>query len=262
MPLPRPTGRLSVEALAGAAPGAERPFLRGITFDLPPGESLGIIGPSAAGKSMLARMLVGVWPSLAGHVRLDGADLSQWGSEQVGPFVGYLPQDIELLNGSVSDNIARFRDPDPALVVAAAQKAGVHDMVLRLPKGYDTVIGEGGCQLSGGQRQRVGLARALYADPVLVVLDEPNSNLDGEGDQALAAALAEMKESGQTLVIISHRPAALARVDRILVLKEGQIEAIGPRDEILGRILRPVSNPQMSTVRVKPSAVWSASAES
>ncbi len=236
MKLPAPLGAISVEGLVAAPPGVQKPVIQGISFALPKGEVLGIIGPSAAGKSTLARLLVGVWSPLAGHVRLDGADVYQWDAEELGPHIGYLPQDVELFDGTVSDNIARFYTPDHERIVAAARQAGVHDMILRLPDGYDTVIGEGGGVLSGGQRQRIALARALYGEPALIVLDEPNSNLDGEGEEALRAAIAELKQQGKTVVIIAHRPSIISIVDKILVLQQGRVAMFGAPAEVLPQV--------------------------
>ena len=241
MALPAPSGRLAVEVGSAGPPGLTKPVLRRINLALEPGEALGVIGPSAAGKSSLARLLVGVWKPQSGHVRLDGADVYDWNPVELGPHVGYLPQDVELFDGSVADNIARFTEADPAAVVAAAQRAGVHEMILQLPDGYDTIIGESGGVLSGGQRQRIALARALFGPPALVVLDEPNSNLDSEGEAALHEAIAWLKSEGRTVVIISHRPNILNQVDKILLLREGRIEELGPAQEILAKLTRPVA---------------------
>lgn len=238
--LPDPHGHISVEAAAAVPPGGKTPTLRHVTFTLAPGEALGVVGPSASGKSTLARLLVGVWPPAAGSVRLDGAEIGQWDRSQLGEAIGYVPQDVELFEGTVAENIARFRDeqPDPEQVVAAAMAAGAHEMILRLPESYETQIGAGGEVLSGGQRQRIALARAFYGDPVFIVLDEPNANLDGRGEAALSDALYRAKAGGATLVVVTHRPSLLESVDKILVLREGRMEAFGPRDEILELLLR------------------------
>ncbi|WLA87203.1 type I secretion system permease/ATPase [Bradyrhizobium elkanii] len=241
--LPRPEGRLSVEALSFAAPGTSKPILRGVTFQLEPGEVLGIIGPSGAGKSTLARHIVGVQAPSAGAVRLDGSDVSSWIKSSLGEHLGYLPQDIELFADTVAANICRFKDGDDKDIILAARMADVHEMILRLVDGYDTQVGEGGAILSGGYRQRIGLARAVYGNPSLVVLDEPSSNLDAEGDAALADCITQLKKRGTTVVIISHRPATIGVVDKILVLREGVAEMFGPRSEILARLTRPVPVP-------------------
>jgi PrtD family type I secretion system ABC transporter len=239
MPLPAPRGDLSAERVVVAPPGSRTPVLKGVSFELPAGEAMGVIGPSGAGKSTLARALVGVWPAANGAVRLDGADLHDWDKEELGPYIGYLPQDVELFDGTVAENIARFRDVDSEAVVRAAQMAGVQDMILRLPDGYDTKIGAGGQALSGGQRQRVALARALYGDVRLVLLDEPNANLDTEGEKALTEAIAKLRSEGRTVVIITHRPRLLSGVDKVLAMDGGQVKAFGPRQEVLARYTRP-----------------------
>jgi PrtD family type I secretion system ABC transporter len=241
--LPRPVGDLRVENLVAIPPGSTAPTLSRVGFELPAGQILGVIGPSGAGKSTLARVLVGAWRPSAGSIRLDGAELNNWAAEARGSFLGYLPQDVELFDGSVADNISRFGDPDSAAIIIAAKRAGVHDMILRLPQGYDTPIGPGGCSLSGGQRQRIGLARALYGSPRLVVLDEPNSNLDDEGEAALVYALTEVRKTGATVIIISHRPSILGITDQILVLAEGAVRMMGSRTEVLARFTRPVVAP-------------------
>ena len=236
--LPAPAGKLDVERVVFTL--KDRPIVRGASFSLAPAESLGIIGPSASGKSTLARLLVGVWKPGSGVVRLDGADVASWPREKLGPHLGYLPQDVELFTGTVAENIARLGEPDPAEVVRAAQRAHVHELILRLPKGYDSEIGENGQALSPGQRQRIALARALHGNPRFVVLDEPNANLDHDGEQALLRTLHGLKKEGITLVIIAHRPSLLGSVDKMLVLRDGMIEAFGPRSEIMSRVTRPV----------------------
>lgn len=236
MSLPAPEGAIRVEGLSAGSPDARKPIIRGVGFQVAAGEAVGIIGPSGAGKSTLARALLGVWPSLAGTVRLDGADISQWRREELGPYIGYLPQDIELFEGTISQNISRFGPVNAPAVVAAARMAGVHELVLQLPDGYDTLIGANGGGLSGGQRQRIGLARALYGEPRLVVLDEPNSNLDEAGEKMLAEALQKLKQSRATVFVITHRPGVLAQVDKLLVLNHGELSLFGPRDQVLARL--------------------------
>jgi PrtD family type I secretion system ABC transporter len=235
--LPAPEGRLVVEKVVFGR-NLSQLVLRNISFQLEPGESLGLIGPSAAGKSTLARLIAGVWRPLSGAVRLDGASVSDWDPEHLGRYFGYLPQDVELFAGTVAENIARMGDPGmhAEAVVDAAKRAFAHDMILRLPNGYDTDIGEGGVILSGGQRQRIALARALYGSPRLVLLDEPNSNLDSEGEMALLQAMKKLKEDGVTLIIISHNPSLLTQVDKMLVLQGGQVEAFGPAGEVMNRV--------------------------
>lgn len=236
MPLPAPEGHIQVENLIVAPPGAKAPVIRSISFVAPAGSIVGIVGPSAAGKSTLVRALMGIWPPQHGVVRLDGADIASWDKHALGPYVGYLPQDIELFEGSISENIARFDKVDPEKVVEAAQMAGVHEMILMLPDGYDTVIGSDGVNLSGGQRQRIGLARAIYGNPRLIVLDEPNSNLDDVGERALGVALQKLKETGATVFIVSHRPNILTRLDRILVMAGGTISLYGERDRVIAEL--------------------------
>jgi len=253
MRLPRPSGVVSVENLVAAPPGAQRPVIAGVSFSLSEGEMLGLIGPSAAGKSTLARLLVGVWAPNAGHVRLDGADVYQWEHDALGPHIGYLPQDVELFDGTVSENIARLKAPEPDLVVQAAKQARAHDMILRLPSGYDTSIGEGGGVLSAGQRQRIALARALYGDPIFIVLDEPNSNLDGEGEEALRAAIAEQKESRKTMVVIAHRPSVIGAADKVLLLRDGVVQMFGPPAEVLPQVMHvPVDGGLQTVLRKEP----------
>jgi len=265
MSLPRPKGDLLVEGAATAAPGSKSLILKNVNFKVPAGEVVAVIGPSASGKSTLARLLVGVWPSLAGSVRLDGADIFAWSKDELGPYLGYLPQDIELFSGSVAENIARFGELDSEQVIAAAQAAGVHEMVLQLPKGYDTPLGDAGNALSGGQKQRVALARALYGDPALVVLDEPNSNLDDQGEVALAATLQRLKTRKRTVVIITHRLTTLAVADSILVMHEGTVKAHGPRDQIMAAMRgspppqsAPVSPPTKASITVPSLSLPSA----
>jgi len=233
MPLPAPEGHLSVESLVVVPPGANVPALRGVGFALDAGDMLAIVGPSAAGKSTLARAILGVWPVNNGTVRLDGADIHQWDKAQLGPHIGYLPQDIELFEGTISENICRFGAVNSQAVVASAKMAGVHELVLKLPNGYDTFITSSGGALSGGQRQRIGLARAVYGDPRLVVLDEPNSNLDDQGEQALVTALEALRDKKATVILISHRKPILRLVNKILVLADGQAIGFGARDDVM-----------------------------
>jgi ATP-binding cassette subfamily C protein/ATP-binding cassette subfamily C protein EexD len=243
MPLPAPMGRIQVERAGYGIAGAPKPIVANINFDLLPGESLGIIGPSASGKSTLVRLLVGAWPCLAGSVRLDGADIFAWPRAELSQYIGYLPQDVELFGGSVRENIARLSQGEPEAVVAAAKLAGAHEMILGLPNGYDTDIGEAGHKLSGGQRQRIGIARALYGDPRFVVLDEPNSNLDTNGEEALVGTLVELKRRNVTVVIVAHRPSILGIIDKMLALKDGAVESYGPRAEVMQRYLTRPARP-------------------
>lgn len=257
LPLPRPVGNISIESVFAAPPGNHTPTLCNISFHLEAGDVLGIIGPSASGKTSLAKLLVGVWNPLSGKVRLDGADIALWDKSQLGPSLGYLPQDVELFDGSIAQNICRFDEINSELIVAAAQLAGVHEMILRLPQGYDTPLGAGGHQLSGGQRQRIGLARAVYNDPAFIVLDEPNSNLDDLGEGALLRAIQTLKTKQITTVIISHRPTLLGIVDKVLLLRDGVIQEFGGREQVFANlrkanILKPVAINQVS---VAPSAV-------
>jgi len=235
MDLPAPQGRIIAEHVSFAIDG--NVLLRDIHFDLDPGESLGLIGPSGAGKSTLCRLLLGIWAAGNGKVRLDGADIRTWRHDKLGPYLGYLSQDIEMFSGTVAENIARLGQVDSEKVIAAAMQAGVHELILGLPKGYDTRIGEGGQVLSGGQRQRIGLARALYGQPRLVILDEPNSNLDETGEAALVHAIGQLRAQGTTLVVVSHKPSLLAGVDKILVLRNGQLAMFGPRDAVFARLM-------------------------
>jgi ATP-binding cassette, subfamily C, bacterial exporter for protease/lipase len=236
MPLPPPTGALSVEAVTAAPPGVTTAVVRGLSFAIQPGDALGIIGPSGSGKSTLARLLVGVWPAAVGKVRLDGADIYAWNKGELGPHIGYLPQDIELFAGTVSENIARFGDIDPEKVVLAAQRAGVHDMILHMPDGYDTKLGDGGAGLSGGQKQRLGLARAMYGDPALLVLDEPNSNLDEVGEQCLVQAVLDLRRRGKTIVLITHRTSAISATNKLLMIRDGMGQMFGPTDQVLAAL--------------------------
>ena len=233
MALPAPKGQITFEQVSAGPPGQRAATLHLVSFSLAAGEVMGVLGASGSGKSTLARVLVGVWPTLGGTVRLDGADIHRWNRDDLGPYIGYLPQDIGLFSGSIAQNIARFRDADPQKVVAAAQQAGVHELILRLPQGYDTVLGEDGSGLSGGQKQRVALARALYGQPSLVVLDEPNSNLDTVGEAALASAIAQMKARGTSVILVTHRSCALAQADKLLVLNDGRLQAFGASQEVL-----------------------------
>lgn len=237
MALPAPRGLLQVEQLMAGAPGAgNASILKGVAFALAPGEVLAVVGPSASGKTTLARLLVGLWPAAMGKVRLDGVDVFAWDKAELGPHVGYLPQGIELFDGSLAENIARFGKVDRAKVEAAARAVGLHEFILALPQGYDSPVGRDGAMLSGGQRQRVGLARAIYGDPVFVVLDEPNSSLDEEGDAALARAIAGLKARGTTFVVMTHRTSVLAVADKMMVLRDGQVQAFGPRDDVLAAL--------------------------
>jgi ATP-binding cassette subfamily C protein EexD len=236
MQLPAPIGHVTVENLTLGAPGAKTSIIKGIGFNAPAGAMIGVVGPSASGKSTLAKALVGVWKPQHGVVRLDTADIANWDKSQLGPHLGYLPQDIELFEGTISDNIARFGVVDPDKVVLAARTASVHEMILMLPNGYDTVIGEGGINLSGGQRQRIGLARAIYGSPRLIVLDEPNAHLDEVGERALALALQQIRLTGATVFVIAHRTSILAQLDRLLVMNAGTISLYGPRDQVLAQL--------------------------
>lgn len=252
MSLPRAEGYLQVEHLYAAPPGVGKPVLKDVSFTLVPGDALGIIGPSATGKSTLARLLVGIWWPSAGTVRLDGADISKWNRTEIGPQIGYLPQDVELFAGKVSENIGRFSpELDSGKVVEAAKLAGIHNMILHLSEGYDTEVGEGGKHLSAGQRQRVALARALYDDPALIVLDEPNSNLDAAGDEALSKAVDALKRRGRTVIVIAHRPSGIAAVDKILSLENGAVRAFGPKEEVIRQVLKP-AQPAAMTASLRP----------
>ena len=236
MSLPAPKGVLTVESLVAGAPGQQVPIVRGVQFALNRGEVLAVVGPSAAGKTTLARLLVGLWPAMGGKVRLDGVDIFSWDKSELGPYLGYLPQGVELLDGSLAENIARFGEVDMVQVEAAARLVGVHDLIMSLPEAYNSPVGRDGAMLSGGQRQRVGLARALYGKPVFVVLDEPNSSLDEAGDAALANAIAALKQLGTTFVVMTHRTSVLGVADKMLILRDGAQQAFGPRDEVLAAL--------------------------
>lgn len=245
--LPAPTGQLHVEQLIVQPPGRAEPVINGVNFSLDKGDILAIIGPSASGKSSLVRAILGIWPVKQGAIRLDSATIDQWSRESLGPYIGYLPQNIELLQGTVAENIARFGPLESQKIIDAAQMAGIHEMILHFPQGYNTLLGTGSFELSGGQKQRLGLARALYAKPVLVVLDEPNSNLDEAGDQALSKALSAIKAEGSTVILITHRPSSLSVVDKLLYLKDGVQQLFGPRDVILKALLPITKTPSPTT---------------
>ena len=247
MELPRPTGHVSVEGLTYAPPRSNKPILKSVSFRIEPGEVIGIIGPSGAGKSTLVRNIVGVLRPNAGTVRLDGADIATWPRVSLGQYIGYLPQDVELFADSVAANVSRFQQTRGENVVRAAQVAGVHDMILRLAEGYETQVGEGGMTLSGGYRQRIGLARAVFGSPSLVVLDEPSSNLDAEGEAALSECILKLKQNKVTVILVSHRPSTVAVVDKILLLIDGVVEAYGPRAEILARLSAPRGVPAVAS---------------
>ena len=247
--LPRPAGRLEAEKVGYLPPGAREPVLRQVSLRLEPGEALGIVGPSGAGKTTLVRVLVGSLVPTSGHVRLDGADLGVWPPADRGRHVGYLPQAVELFAGTVRENIARLGEAEDEAVVAAAERAGAHEAILGLPGGYDTPIGEGGVPVSGGERQRIALARAVFGAPALLVLDEPNAHLDADGEQALVEAVVRMREQGVTVVLIAQRAGVMAQVDKVLVLQAGVVAACGPREEVLAALRRPASLPEPEGVR-------------
>ncbi|MEY3695856.1 MAG: hypothetical protein RL083_1681 [Pseudomonadota bacterium] len=236
MSLPAPEGYLNVEQVTAGAPGSPYPIIRGVNFSVAPGETVAMIGPSAAGKTTLARLLMGIWPSMSGKVRLDGNDMYAWNKAELGPYLGYLPQDVELFDGSIAENIARFGDVDMDQVRAAARQVGLDSMIEALPDSYDTLLGEDGARLSGGQRQRVALARAIYGWPKFVLLDEPNSSLDEAGEKSLLETLLELKRRGSTTIIITHRTSVLPAADKILILRDGQLAGFGPRDEVLAAL--------------------------
>ena len=231
-----PTGALSLRNLVAVVPGREQPILKNVSLEVPQGSVVVVLGPSGSGKSTLARCMIGIWPHMSGEVLLDERPITGWSRDELGPHLGYLPQDIELFEGSIAENIARFGQVDSTKVIEAARSAGLHDMILRFPKGYDTSIGEAGGLLSGGQRQRIGLARALYGQPKLVVLDEPNANLDDVGEAALVQAVQILKRQGSTVVLVTHRPGILAAADRVVILNNGELQANGPRDAVLAAL--------------------------
>jgi len=253
MALPAPVGNLVVEKVTAMPPNTRRPTLQNLSFSIQPGDVLGVIGPSGAGKSTLARIITGIWPAVGGKVRLDGADIFQWDKTELGPYIGYLPQDVELFNGSVSENIARFGDVDAEKVVTAAKRAGVHEMVLQLAEGYDTVLGDGGAGLSGGQKQRIGLARAMYNDPTFVVLDEPNANLDDAGELALINAIKDLRDAKKTIVLITHKTSTLAATNKLLMLKDGTAQAFGETQNILKQ-LNELAQKNQAKLDKKPAA--------
>ncbi len=254
MALPEPTGRMAAERVTFGFPGQPVAIIKGVSFNLAAGESLAIIGPSAAGKTTLIRLLIGTLQPSAGTVRLDGADVFTWMREDFGRYVGYLPQDVELFDGSVMRNIARMAEADPDMVFEAAKLAGCHEMILRLPQGYDTEIGDGGQHLSGGQRQLIGLARSMFGNPKLVVLDEPNSNLDGDAEQALIRGLEALKAKGCTVILVSHRPTLVQGVDKVLLMRDGAVEAFGPRAEVLKRLVQQARPQEISQTRAEGAA--------
>lgn len=258
MSLPRPEGVLAVEGVTATPPGSKGDaVLHNVTFAIQPGDVLGIIGPSASGKSTLARLLVGIWPVSEGIVRLDNADIYQWNKDELGPYIGYLPQDIELFAGTIAENIARFNDIDSEKVIEAAKLAGVHELILRFPNGYDSVLGNGGAGLSGGQKQRIGLARALYGDPSLVVLDEPNSNLDDAGEKALNQAIMFLKQRNKTVVLITHRTNLLSMTSKLLLLVNGNVNAFGPAQQVL----QALANAQKAQTQQPQQAVRAVNSE-
>jgi ATP-binding cassette subfamily C exporter for protease/lipase len=255
MSLQKPLGQISVEAVTAMPPGSAITALANLTIAISPGDVLGIIGPSGAGKSTLARLLVGIWPATVGTVRLDGADVYQWNKDELGPSIGYLPQDIELFAGTVGENIARFGEIDSEKVIQAAKRTGVHEMILHFPKGYDTALGEGGSGLSGGQKQRIGLARAMYDDPSLIVLDEPNSNLDDLGEQALVAAISDLRSRGKTIVVITHRTSVISATTKLLLLRDGLAQMFGPTEQVLTELAKASQQQMQQQVQRAQKAV-------
>lgn len=254
MALPAPLGQLQVDGLVAGAPGIPVPILKGISFGLQPGDVLAVVGPSASGKTTLARLLVGLWPAINGKVRLDGVDVFTWDKLELGPHIGYLPQGVELFDGSMAENIARFGEIDQAKVEAAARAIGLHDFILSLPQGYNSPVGREGTMLSGGQRQRVGLARAFYGNPAFIVLDEPNSSLDEQGDADLARAITQLKAKGSTFIVMTHRTSVLSVADKMLVLRDGQLQMFGPRDEVLKALAEAVAKASQGAVVVPANA--------
>ncbi|MBL4888444.1 MAG: type I secretion system permease/ATPase [Rhodospirillaceae bacterium] len=253
MELPAPAAKLSVKGLYGGAPGSSTPIIKNINLRLGPGTILGIVGPSASGKSTLARLLVGAWPALSGDVRLDGIDLGNLDGGHLGAHIGYLPQEVELLEGTVQDNISRFSNLSAEQTVKAAKLAGIHDMVLNFPNGYDTLIGPKGVVLSGGQKQRIGLARAFFGDPILIVMDEPDSHLDDGGTRALVRALDTLKKDGRIMVVTTHRSTMMPVIDNVLALRDGQVEVVGPTKDVLSKLRRETSSkPQVASASAEP----------
>lgn len=246
-----PRGDLTLRNVFATATGRKQPILKDINLTVPAGTVTAVLGPSGSGKSTLARVMIGIWPQVSGDVLLDDLPIDSWNRVDLGPHLGYLPQDIELFEGTIAENIARFRELDSTKVIEAARCAGLHDMILRFPKGYDTPIGEAGNLLSGGQRQRIGLARAVYGDPVLIILDEPNANLDDAGEAALTRTVLDLKEKGRTVFLITHRPGAIAAADRLVLLRDGQIHIQGTRDEVIA-LLRPSTGPSPADLAPQP----------
>jgi ATP-binding cassette subfamily C protein len=252
-PLPRPKARLEVQQLTMVPPGESQAVLKTLSFKIEPGQAVGVIGPSGAGKSTLARAITGVWRPAGGKIRLDGATLDQYAPSVLGELIGYLPQRVQLFDGTIAENIARLApQPDPAKIVAAARKADAHEMILKLPNGYDTRVTASGGRLSGGQMQRIGLARAMYGDPMILVLDEPNSNLDNEGSEAVNLAIRSLKAEGKAVVVVAHRPAAIKECDMLLMLEAGVMRAFGPREKVLKEVLQ---NHQQVTGSTGPGGV-------
>ena len=257
--LPTPNGHLTLENVVALPPGSNTPVLRGVSINIPAGSAIAVIGASAAGKSSLARVMTGIWPVASGSVRLDGSDLDHWDSEDLGRYLGYLPQDVELFSGTIAENIARFIEARDDEIIEAAMLAGVHEMIQRMPDGYNSQIGDGGQVLSGGQRQRIGFARALFRLPCLIVLDEPNANLDAAGEQALVEAFVALKKNNSTVVVVTHKMNILSSVDYIVVRKDGMVQSAGPRDEVLAKMMGPKVVPSVEALRQKSPAPQEAS---